>query len=107
MEYGLIYNVLDYNSISVMHEYSGLYEASRDKIKKCDNIIHLDNNEIILDYVKNKRCDAGIIYKCDIDKNIPYKKLDDIMFYFHINKKSRYYEELHLTIKTLIDNYSS
>ncbi len=107
MEYGLIYNVLNYNSISVMYEDSGLYETSRDKIKKCDNIIYLDNNEIINDYVKNKRSDAGITYKCDIDKDIPYEKLGDIIFYFYINKKSRNYEELSLSIKTLIDNYSN
>ncbi len=90
----LIYNDRNYKSIAVLYKGSGLYDYSIKNIKN-NNITYLDNTDVICDYVKNNRCDAGIVYLSDALKySMDYDNIGNIPFYYYLYKKSRYYNEI-------------
>ncbi len=92
--YGTVYRDRNYRTMAVMYHGSGLFEYS-EGIAGADDLTYLDNPEIICDYVKNGRCDAGITYKQYADLySLKFDQKGYVIFHIIINKNSGRYEEL-------------
>ena len=100
----LIFNRKDYRSVAVLYKGTGLYNYSIKNIKS-DNITYLDNTDVICDYVRNNRCDAGIVYLSDALKySMNYDAVDNIPFYFYLYKQSKYFNEIKLFFDDINDS---
>ncbi|WMT51007.1 MAG: molybdopterin molybdotransferase MoeA [Ferroplasma sp.] len=92
--YGVAYRHGNYKTMAVMYQGSGLYEYS-EGISGPNDITYLDNPEIICDYVRNGRCDAGITYRQYAELySLEFEQKGCMPFHVIINKDSRRYEDL-------------
>ena len=99
--YGIAYSKENYRTMAISYRGSGLYEKSLD-ISKDKEITYLDHPEIICDYVKNGRCDAGITYKQYADMySLKFIEMGKVTFRIYINKKSMKFSDLENSFKSI------
>jgi molybdenum cofactor synthesis domain-containing protein len=92
--YGVAYRTDNYKTMAVMYRGSGLQDYSNE-ILRHEDLTYLDNPEIICDYVKNGRCDAGITYKQYAELySLKFEQKGYLTFHVMINKNSMRYKEL-------------
>jgi molybdenum cofactor synthesis domain-containing protein len=92
--YGIVHSTGSYKTMAVMYRGSGLQDYS-EEISGHEDLTYLDNPEIICDYVRNGRCDAGITYKQYADMySLKFEQKGLITFHVIINKESTRYMEL-------------
>jgi len=86
LPFGIAYSNEDYRTMAMPYRGSGLYEKSL-KFASGMDLTYLDNPEIVCDYVKNGRCDAGITYRLYADMySLKFIPEGDLTFHIYINK---------------------
>ena len=99
--YGVAYRHINYKTMALMYRGSGLYEYS-EGIPEPNDITYLENPEIICDYVRSGRCDAGITYKQYAELySLEFEQKGYITFHVLINKESKRYKELKNALASL------
>jgi putative molybdopterin biosynthesis protein len=101
--YGIAYLNKNYKTMAISYRGSGLYEKSIQFTEGMD-ITCLENPEIICDYVKNGRCDAGVTYMQYAEMySLPFINKGNINFYVYINRKSKDFIKLKEAFSLLMD----
>jgi len=92
--YGIAYTEENYSTMAIPYRGSGLYEKSL-AIAEGVDLTYLDKPEIICDYVKNRRCGAGITYREYAELySLKFIEKGKITFHVYINKNSTKFNEL-------------
>ncbi len=88
LPFGIVYSRENYSTMAVPYHGSGLQEKSVALASGFD-LTYLDNPQIVCDYVKNGRCDAGITYRQYADMySLKFIPEGDVTFHICINKSS-------------------
>jgi molybdenum cofactor synthesis domain-containing protein len=99
--FGIVYSLENYHTMAVLYRGSGLFEQAK-HMELTKDITYLDNPEIICDYVKNGRCDAGVTFKQYADQYaLKFKQEGSLTFHICINRNSLKFSELKEAFKSI------